>query len=220
MVDGLLRIEMSDKLPTLRFQIGTTVAPGDRLGNIRQALPGHGTYTKFGHIYASVVGILTVSLSQDKDGGAGPTFVCTVMAGDDRQPATAQVLKMGQIVVGQVVRVTPQSAIVDITVAENVGALQISHEGAIHKEDARSGSNEQVDLADCFHPGDLVVCRVLSLGDSRRYFLSTAEANLGVIRALSSKCEGVAMIPVSFKEMECPETGFREPRKCAKPRTS
>ena len=52
----------------------------------------------------------------------------------------------------------------------------------------------------------------------KQYFLSTAETYLGVIHAKSS-ISGQSMIPMSYKEMECPETGMKELRKCAKPPT-
>jgi exosome complex component CSL4 len=58
---------------------------------------------------------------------------------------------------------------------------------------------------------------VISLGDSRRYFLSTAENELGVIKAVSAS-SGEVMIPISWKEMQCPKTKAKEARKCAKPK--
>mmetsp|Transcript_1326 Transcript_1326/g.2065 ORF Transcript_1326/g.2065 Transcript_1326/m.2065 type:complete len:226 (+) Transcript_1326:91-768(+) len=217
--------------PALRYKEGSTVVPGDRIGTIRQALPGQGTYVKGGHIYASLVGQLKLVNIRKKDDEAEQTeettapsasssisFACTVTT--ELPSATAQVLKIGQMVVGRVVRITPQNAIVEIKVAEHVGPLQNGsnscyYEGAIRMEDIRAGATEQILLADCFRPGDIVACRIISLGDPRRYFLSTAETELGVIRATTAK--GVPMIPISWKEMECPETGIREPRKCAKP---
>jgi exosome complex RNA-binding protein Csl4 len=130
-------------------------------------------------------------------------------------PATSQVLQVGQLVVGTVLRITAQNAIVDIRAAQHVGALASYYEGAIQMEDIRKGATEQIILGECFRPGDIVVCRILSLGDARRYYLSTAETELGVVRAITSR--GVPMIPISWKEMECPETGVKEFRKCAKP---
>jgi exosome complex component CSL4 len=67
-----------------------------------------------------------------------------------------------------------------------------------------------------FRPGDLVLARVLSLGDTRRYILGTAEPHLGVLYA---KCatSGQAMIPLSWQEMQCPVTGTKEFRHVAKP---
>lgn len=37
------------------------------------------------------------------------------------------------------------------------------------------------DLANCFRPGDLVRSKVISLGDSKGYFLSTLSQNCGVL---------------------------------------
>lgn len=257
--------------PVLRFKEGTIVVPGDRLGTIRQVCSGEGTYVRGGHIYASLVGNLTIvtrkgeqrrqqqeqqqlgdddstikekgeyhyndndhfreslpSSSSSSSSHPTPLFSCMVkeadnsmMEGSSRRrklPATSQVLHVGQLVVGKVLRITPQNAIVDIRAAQHVGAalsLPRPCEGAIRMEDVRKGSTEQVMLGECFRPGDIVVCRILSPGDSRRYYLSTAETELGVIRATTSK--GVPMVPISWKEMECPETGIKELRKCAKP---
>eukprot|EP00980_Cylindrotheca_fusiformis_P020719 scaffold7738_cov133-Cylindrotheca_fusiformis.AAC.28 len=199
---------MAEALPTLRFRIGSTVCPGDRLGNIRQVQPGSGTYVSKGHIYASLVGALTVLPSNNSES----LMECSVAP--KKLPFSAQALSVGQLVVGTILRITPQNAILGISLAQNVGGgLQL--EGAIRREDIRSGATEQLLLGDCFQPGDLVVARVISLGDSRRYFLATAEPELGVIRAKSSY--GATMIPVSWNEMKCPETGKTEPRKCAKP---
>lgn len=60
-------------------------------------------------------------------------------------------------------------------------------------------------------PGDVLLARVISLGDSRAYFLTTAAVELGVVFARSA--EGVTMLPVSWQEMMCPATKNREPRK-------
>jgi len=225
---------MVQEPPRLRFTEGSIVVPGDRLGTIRQARPGIGTYVKGGHIYASLLG--NVSLcpvetnenendadDDDDDDDDMKTealnYVCSIRS--SKPPATSQVLNVGQKVVGRISRITPQNAMVEIRVAEGVGPIRMPYyEGAIRLEDIRSflsGKNEESVapvLADCFRPGDLVACRIISMGDARRYFLTTAETELGVIRA---ERKGVPMIPVSWKEMECPETGVREPRKCAKP---
>ena len=185
------------------------------------------------------------SKEETNNNNNSPQYACCIRA--SKPPATNQVLKVGQRVVGKISRITPQNAVVEIRVAEGVGPIRLPYyEGAIRLEDIRSfssssnnntsssssnsnnnnkNSDENVVLEECFRPGDLVACRVISMGDARRYFLTTAETELGVIRAFASKQRkghnkaggGVPMIPVSWKEMECPETGIREPRKCAKP---
>ena len=57
--------------------------------------------------------------------------------------------------------------------------------------------------------------QVVSLGDARSYYLSTAKTELGVIFARSST-SGTAMVPISWQEMQCPVTKAKELRKVAK----
>lgn len=71
-------------------------------------------------------------------------------------------------------------------------------------------------MNECFLPGDRVLARMISLGDSRTVLLSTAEDNLGVVFA-SSKESGKLMIPLSFDEMLCLQSGLKEKRIVAKP---
>lgn len=63
--------------------------------------------------------------------------------------------------------------------------------------------------------GDVVRARVISLGDERSYYLSTARNELGVVMATSEA--GNVMVPVSWREFEDSVTGTRESRKVAKP---
>jgi len=206
--------------PTLRFEIGSTVAPGDRIGNIRQILPGIGTYSKGGHIYASAVGKLTLSsppTTTEDDKKAASKPIVSVQLPGGRQYASTKVLTVGQVVLGKVSQVVLQQAVIEIVAAQGVGALRNPHEGAIRRDDVRAGASEEVQLYDSFRPGDVVLCRIVSLGDSRRYYLSTSEPELGVVRATCST-SGKRMNPISWKEMECPETHVKESRKCAKPK--
>jgi exosome complex component CSL4 len=224
---------------TLRYRLGDTVVPGDRLGTIKQVCPGPGTCLKEnGHVYASLVGRLRVERTAkepqeeddddvemtdealpEKKSSDKPPFTCSVVS--TKPPATAQVLQVGQIVVGTVVRISPQMAVVEIKIVQGTGVLKSFCEGCIRVEDIRGTVHAETSMpiSDCFRPNDVVACRIVSLGDPRRYFLSTAETELGVLRAYSkhTSIPNTAMIPVSWKEMECPVTGKREQRKCAKP---
>jgi exosome complex component CSL4 len=204
--------------PTLRFEIGSTVAPGDRIGSVRQISPGVGTYSRGGHVYASAVGLLTLAPAGEKEETEHASLlpIVSVQLQRGRQYASSKVLTTGMIVLGKVLRVAMQQVVIEIVAAEGVGGLRYPHEGAIRREDVRAGATEEIQLYDSFRPGDAVLCRVLSLGDSRRYYLSTAEAELGVVRAFCST-SGKLMVPISWKEMECPETKAKESRKCAKP---
>ena len=65
-------------------------------------------------------------------------------------------------------------------------------------------------------PTDIILARVLSLGEaSSGYLVTTAENELGVAIAKSTS-SGKSMIPVSWTEMQCPETCVKEARKIAK----
>ncbi|KAG7342911.1 exosome complex exonuclease [Nitzschia inconspicua] len=232
--------------PQLRYADQSLVVPGDLLGTIRQVRPGHGTYVKSnGHVHVSLAGKLQITrvihdddeeddqIMMETDDESNnvktktlpkqPLYTCSVQAipqstTNPLPAASDMVLKVGQIVVGAVTRITPQMAVVDIVLAQHVGSLnKVRYEGAIRMEDIRSNATEQIVLGECFQPNDVVACRVVTLGDARRYFLSTAETGLGVLRAKT--VDGTPLIPVSWKEMECPVTGNREPRKVAKPIT-
>jgi exosome complex component CSL4 len=61
----------------------------------------------------------------------------------------------------------------------------------------------------------MVKARVLSLGDSRSFFLSTADNELGVLLAHSSASNQL-MVPISWQQMQCPVTLVKEFRKVAK----
>ena len=70
-----------------------------------------------------------------------------------------------------------------------------------------------------FQPRDIVVAKVISLGDASAYLLTTAENELGVIVAYpsSSTTTETPMMPISWCEVFCPSTGVKELRKVAKP---
>uniref|UniRef100_A0A7S2KFB3 S1 motif domain-containing protein n=1 Tax=Leptocylindrus danicus TaxID=163516 RepID=A0A7S2KFB3_9STRA len=207
-------------LPKLEQGIGSTVAPGDRLARSRitkqhKLISGPGTYVKSGQIYASVVGTLGMTSTED-----GTNNEVSVTLAGNRQLASEQVLSVGQIVLGKVVRINIMQVTVEIY-SQNVGmtanALSNFSSGIIRKEDVRSGASEEVEIISSYRPGDVILAKILSLGDSRRYFLTTAEADLGVVRATCAS-SGKEMVPISWKEMQCPVTKVKEARKCAKPR--
>lgn len=218
---------MEQQKPSLRYREYSIVVPGDRIGTIIQVRPGTGTYLKGGHIHACLAGRLRVVKDVNDDTTTtntkkNPTYICIIEVSSPSNlifPATSQVVRVGQLIVGRVKRITAQNAIVEILVAEGVGPLRGPpyFEGAVRIDDVRSGKavidKTSVVIGDCFRPGDLVKAKIISMGDSRRYFLSTAATELGVIRGRSGNDN--IMIPISFKEMECPKTGIREPRKCA-----
>lgn len=80
--------------------------------------------------------------------------------------------------------------------------------------DIRSFEQDAIEVHNSYLPGDIVRAVVISLGDSRSYYLSTAREDLGVVAAKGRA--GKPMAPVSWECMQCPVTGEREYRKVAK----
>lgn len=166
---------------------------------------GQGTYIKDSYICASLVGTKhTLPPTQDGD----RPRVEVIRSGT--QPVIPAV---GHIITARVITITPRNASVDILA---VGSAPVPHRctGVIRIQDVRATEIDKVQLHLCFRPGDLVRAQVISLGDTRSYFLSTAQNELGVVEAHS--LAGEAMIPINWQEMQCPKTKVVEARKVAK----
>ena len=98
----------------------------------------------------------------------------------------------------------------------HVNGIQVADafRGMIRREDVRATEIDKVDMYKSFRPGDIVLAKVLSLGDAHSYLLRTDENELGVIHAKSEA--GLTMLPKSWCEMFCPKTKVVENRKVAK----
>ena len=89
--------------------------------------------------------------------------------------------------------------------------------GTIRKQDIRATEKDSIQMQNMFRPGDIVKCEVLSLGDTKSYYLTTSTSNeYGVIHAKSQQ-HHATMIPVSWDKMKCTKSGCVEWRKVAKP---
>ncbi|KAI0051731.1 hypothetical protein FA95DRAFT_1484867 [Auriscalpium vulgare] len=178
-----------------------TLLPGQPVPLPRGPVPqlGGGVYTKGGQTRASLVGALRHE---------GSTM--TISRVRPHPPAP------NSVVLGSVTRLSPQQAMVSITVVDDV-PLPAGEEftGVIRVQDVRATEKDKVKIGDCFRGGDVVKGLVISLGDARSYYITTARNDLGVIFATSEA--GATMEPVSWQEMRCPKTGRVERRKCAKP---
>ncbi|KAJ7293697.1 hypothetical protein C8J57DRAFT_1112211 [Mycena rebaudengoi] len=168
-----------------------TAAPAPQLGG--------GIYLRDGQLRASLVGVpqqegSTLSISRVRP----------------RPPA------INSVVLGSVTRLSPLQAVLSISVVDGV-PLPAGEEftGVIRTQDVRATEKDRVKIGDSFRGGDVVRGVVISLGDARSYFVTTARNDLGVVFALSEA--GKTMVPISWKEMRCPETGHIEKRKCARP---
>jgi exosome complex component CSL4 len=156
--------------------------------------------------------------------------------------AQENVIQIGQIILGRIIRIQSQQqqAVVSILAIQSNPPSTVSNddsidhknnkreryfippynpEGIIRKDDIRTNIVDQqgiIQIQNSFHTNDIILAKVISYGTNSHYYLSTSEIHLGVIHAKSS-LSGQSMIPMSYKEMQCPSTGHIELRKCAKP---
>ncbi|KAI0318471.1 hypothetical protein OF83DRAFT_1163425 [Amylostereum chailletii] len=177
------------------------VLPGQPVPIPRGPAPqlGSGFYAKNGQIRASLMGI--------------PRYEGSSLSITHVRPHPPAA---NSIVLGSVTRLSPQQALVSITVVDGI-PLPAGEDftGVIRVQDVRATEKDKVKIGDCFRGGDVVKGLVISLGDARSYYVTTARNDLGVIFATSEA--GATMEPVSWQEMRCPKTGKVEKRKCAKP---
>lgn len=101
-----------------------------------------------------------------------------------RSSAPDPVPQTGDTVTARITRLTARLALADILC---VGPTPCTgrFSGVVRIQDVRATDIDSVRLPDSFRPGDLIRAEVLSLGDARSYFLSTAKNELGVVYARS-----------------------------------
>lgn len=130
------------------------------------------------------------------------------------------VIDIGDTITGRVIRLSASQAFVTVLAVGDT-ALRAGQQPSalVRKEDIRLTDTDSVVVHECFRPGDIIEARVISLGDARQYFLSTAEPECGVLWA-RGESSGRLLVPLSWKEMQDPESKVKEPRKVAKPRTA
>jgi exosome complex component CSL4 len=185
------------------------VVPGDLLTTNPAVLGGCGVYTLSGktEMRASLLGMLVVETLQD---GVQRYNVVpeqgTVSAG----------ITVGDKCICRVTRIATNQCLVDVLSVNDGRPLSTPFpKGVVRREDVRLANVDALLMHDCFRPGDLIRAAVLSLGDSKQYYLSSADSDLGVIRATS--VAGNPLTPVSWFEMKDQVTGKQELRKVAKP---
>ncbi|KAG9446809.1 hypothetical protein H6P81_012937 [Aristolochia fimbriata] len=189
------------------------VTPGEILGKGSSLRAGRGTYVASHNqtVYASLSGRRSIIPASADAPDQRPTVQVI------GHKAHGPVPEPGSIVIARVTKVMAKSASADIFC---VGPKSVSEKftGIIRQQDVRATEIDKVEMHLSFHPGDIVRAVVLSLGDARAYYLSTAKNELGVVSAES--VAGATMVPISWTEMQCPLTGQVEQRKVAKSSSS
>ncbi|KAM4636825.1 exosome complex component CSL4 [Discoglossus pictus] len=178
--------------------------PGERLCSLEDCSAGYGTYCKHGYIFASLSGYVV------KKSENGTLPVISVM----RETESNLLPHVGAVVTCKVTSINSRFAKVQIMYIGST-PLKNTFRGTIRKEDIRATEKDKVEVYKSFRPGDIVVAKVISLGDIQsNYLLTTAENELGVVVAHSEA--GATMVPISWCEMQCPRTHIKEARKVAR----
>ncbi len=125
----------------------------------------------------------------------------------------------GQLVYARVTKVEDRFAKLDI-VAVADQPVNTTFVGIILQENTRDFDKSNIEMHNCFRPGDIVKAKVsagVGGGTSRdqSVLLTTAEEDLGVVFARSPHT-GALMVPRSWTEFECVQTRTKHKRKVAK----
>ncbi|XP_058696991.1 exosome complex component CSL4 isoform X2 [Poecile atricapillus] len=178
--------------------------PGERLCSTEEATAGSGTYTRHGFIFSSLAGCL------ERKNEDNELPVVSVVRDSESQLLP----NVGAVVTCKVCSINSRFAKVHILYVGST-PLKSTFRGTIRREDIRATEKDKVEVYKSFRPSDIVLAKVISLGDAQsNYLLSTAENELGVVVARSEA--GVQMVPISWCEMQCPRTHTKEFRKVAR----
>ena len=190
--------------------MSSVVCPGDRLRHSSEVLAGPGTYVREadGAVCSALAGVARLVQPAADSQQRLPT------AEVHRGRAAAVLPQPGSVVLSRVLSVSPRWATCEV-VCVNGAAVDQPFSGIIRQQDVRATEVDKVVLQECFRPGDVVRCSVLSLGDQRSYYLSTASPELGVVYARSAS-SGQPLAAVDWTTMRDPVTGSTETRKVAK----
>lgn len=181
----------------MKTKSGDFVLPGDALGIIEEFVPSDWTYEEEGKIRSLVAGTVSVDNMNKK---------ISIIPKTSSPP----MLKNGMLVFGQVSDVRGQRALINLdSIKDNSRGLVTSFSGGIHISQAQKGYVAK--LTDEFRIGDLIEARVTKVLGIDNVDLTTAEDELGVLKAMCTKCRHY-MKKLNKNEVECPNCGNKERR--------
>lgn len=173
------------------------VLPGDQVAVAEEFEPGEGAYERNGLVFASTPGVLELDAAN------------RVARVRPFNPPAA--LHVGDIVYGVVDDIRGMMATATVT-AIHGRHRQISGEnqGTIHISNVSEEYTE--DIHDMFRLGDIIRAKVIQVKPSIQ--LTTAEPDLGVVRAMCSVCR--RPMEMRGRDLYCPRDESTERRKLAR----
>lgn len=199
-----------------KVEANSFVVPGQVLGPESEYQCGNGTFSRGGFVVSALAGKVSFlaaqsSASSEEEGSVSSNLPIAQVVNANAKPTV--VPKEKSIVLAQVTKITPRFAQVAIVSVDDV-TLTEYFPGTVRSTDIQLVQGEVVEVYKSFRPGDLIRAEVLSLGDSRTYYLTTAKPEYGVV--LAKSISGHTMEAISSKLMQCPKTKLKEYRKVAK----
>lgn len=182
----------------MKVESGDFVMPGDVLGVTEQFLPDEWTYDDEGYVKAAVLGKVSIN-------NKNRTISVVPSSGNPN------VLKIGDLVYGQIRDVRGQRAMIDVEgTKEDDRGLALPYMAAIHISQVKKGYLEK--MTDAFRIGDLIEAKVSKImGDNLD--LNTADNECGVVKAMCTRCRAF-MVPTQKKdELYCEVCKKKEKRK-------
>ncbi len=173
------------------------VLPGDQIAVAEEFEPGEGTYERNGLVFAATPGVLRLD-EQSRVARVQPF----------NPPAE---LQAGDIVYAVIDDIRGMMATATVN-AIHGRERQISGEtdGTIHISNVSEEYTE--DIRDMYHLGDIIRAKVIQTKPSVQ--LTTAEPDLGVVRALCGICRGP--LELRGRDLYCPRDERAERRKVAR----
>eukprot|EP00924_Labyrinthula_sp_SR-Ha-C_P007915 maker-scaffold_41-snap-gene-0.31-mRNA-1 protein AED:0.02 eAED:0.02 QI:19/1/1/1/1/1/2/271/133 len=127
--------------------------------------------------------------------------------------------QVGDTVYGRITKVISRMAqiefILQTVIDSKLDPDAEKYQGIIRKENVRKYEIDRVEMNNCFRVDDVVVGKIMTLGNPTQYEVTTAEESLGVVFALSNETKK-PLSPVNSEEMVCEESNLIEKRKVAK----
>ena len=132
--------------------------------------------TKNESIFSSLLGCKHVQSSLDDAGAQEKPLISVHHQKKQSQASSCPVPAVGNVVLGRVSRITASQVNIVINCVEGQ-VLSQPCGGIVRVEDVFpcEVDHTAVQMANCFRPSDVVKARILSMGDSRQYFLTTAQ---------------------------------------------
>lgn len=199
--------------------MSTIAVPGQVLATASDHVAGPSTHIYENNILASIAGsLVTIPASQKK---GKPTVSISRSALQAPLPAVnsavlARVIRVqARQLIASILPIAPGSSASSLLAYTTTTNDDLQYQAILRREDVRAFEKDKIVMNDMFRVGDIIRASVISLGDERSYYISTAGNEYGVVVARSDA--GNAMVPASWKEMKDVVTGKAEPRKVAKP---